>query len=218
MVPIEARSRSFVASWVRRANSRRRLLTFSTLLADPPSTSRRYLIRWWSGATRLCEAYDTVISLRQADKLFFRAHYGPIPIAYRGRTNWPIGRDWVTGRSVVDCTPVHVHDLQTCAQEFPVGSEMARQLGHRTILSVPLVSKHWETMTEAELIAGLACVSRITPRAPPAVRFGSTAASTITGWRGSFTPESSRPCCVTARRLRPKAAATLYPDFEESIA
>jgi hypothetical protein len=37
----------------------------------------------------------------------------------------------------------------------------------------PETGKPWETMTEAELIAGLACVSRITPRAPPEVRFGS---------------------------------------------
>src|SRR5262245_11359450 len=83
-------------------------------------------------ATRLCEAYDTVISLRQGDQLNFKAHHGPIPIDWPGRAapGWPIGRGWVTGRAVVDCVPVHVHDLQASAQEFPHGAEMAVRMGH----------------------------------------------------------------------------------------
>jgi GAF domain-containing protein len=51
----------------------------------------------------------------------------------------PIGRGWVTGRAVVDCTPVHVHNLSAAVKEFPAGSEMANRLGHRTTLAIPLM-------------------------------------------------------------------------------
>jgi adenylate cyclase len=89
-------------------------------------------------ATRVCEAYDSVIWLRQGDRLNMRAHYGPLP-APVGMGSQPIGRGWVTGRAVVDRTPVHVFDLSSAVKEFPAGSEMANRLGHRTTLAVPLM-------------------------------------------------------------------------------
>jgi signal transduction histidine kinase len=54
----------------------------------------------------------------------------------------PIGRGWVTGRAFVDREPVHVHDLQAAADEFPDGSAYARRFGHRTILAVPLLREN----------------------------------------------------------------------------
>jgi GAF domain-containing protein len=44
----------------------------------------------------------------------------------------------VTGRSVIDCRAVHVHDLLAC-DEFPEGQEVAQRFGVRSILSTPLV-------------------------------------------------------------------------------
>ena len=90
-------------------------------------------------ATRLCEAYDSVIFLRQGEQLSVKAHHGPIPMDL---TDWPVGRGWVTGRAVVDRAPVHVHDLQASAQEFADGAEMAQRMGHRTILAVPIMMKN----------------------------------------------------------------------------
>jgi signal transduction histidine kinase len=90
-------------------------------------------------ATQLCEAYDCVIFLRQGEQLKVKAHCGPIPTDLIG---WPIGRGWVTGRAVVDRAPVHVHDLQASAQEFPDGANMALRMGHRTILVVPLIREN----------------------------------------------------------------------------
>src|SRR5262249_30193093 len=69
-------------------------------------------------ARRLCDGYDSVIFLRDGDRLNTRAHDGPMPIG----GGWPIGRGWVTGCAVLDRTPVHVHDLLASAQEFPDGS------------------------------------------------------------------------------------------------
>jgi GAF domain-containing protein len=52
-----------------------------------------------------------------------------------------IERDWVTGRAFVDRVPVHVHDLQSAAAEFPDGSKRALRLGHRTTLGIPLLKE-----------------------------------------------------------------------------
>jgi GAF domain-containing protein len=87
-------------------------------------------------ATRLCEAYDSVILLRDGERLRVRAHYGPIPVDF---VDWPIGRGWVTGRAFIDLKPIHVHDLQAAVDEYPDGSAMAIRLGHRTILATPLM-------------------------------------------------------------------------------
>jgi signal transduction histidine kinase len=97
-------------------------------------------------ATRLCEAYDSVIFLRQGERLYVRAHHGPIPFDI---TDWPVGPGSVSGRAVLAREPVHVHDLQGSAQEFPDGAEIALRLGHRTTLAVPL-------MREGEAIGGIA--------------------------------------------------------------
>src|SRR5208282_104136 len=87
-------------------------------------------------ATRLCEAYDSVILLRDGERLRVRAHYGPMPVDF---VDWPIGRGWVTGRVFIDHKPIHVHDLQAAVDEYPDGSAMAIRLGHRTILATPLM-------------------------------------------------------------------------------
>ena len=87
-------------------------------------------------ASRLCNAYDAVILLRQNDSLVFGAHHGPIPMDF---DKWPITRAWTAGRSVEDRKPIHVHDLAAVRNEFPEGQAMALRLGHRTILSVPLL-------------------------------------------------------------------------------
>jgi two-component system NtrC family sensor kinase len=87
-------------------------------------------------AARLCNAFDAVILLREGETLVFGAHHGPIPVDF---VKWPITRTWTAGRAVVDRKPVHVHDLTAAGTEFPEGHAMAMRMGHRTILSVPLL-------------------------------------------------------------------------------
>ena len=87
-------------------------------------------------AARLCDAFDAVLLLRKGETLVFGAHHGPIPMDF---DRWPIGRAWTAGRAVVDRKAVHVDDLAAMADEFPDGQAMAVRLGHRTILSVPLL-------------------------------------------------------------------------------
>jgi GAF domain-containing protein len=87
-------------------------------------------------AVRLCDGYDSVILLREDEWLVFGAHYGPMPMDF---DKWPITRSWTAGRAVIDAKPVHEQDLTAAADEFPDGQAMAIRLGHRTILSVPLL-------------------------------------------------------------------------------
>ena len=89
-------------------------------------------------AARLCESLDCSVWRREGDRLLLVAHHGPIPQIM----DWPIERGWVTGHAVVDRAPVHIHDLHASAQEFPVGSEMALRMGHRTILVAPLLRQN----------------------------------------------------------------------------
>ena len=87
-------------------------------------------------AVRLCDGYDAVILLREGKSLTFGAHHGPIPMDF---VKWPLTRNWTAGRAVIDKKPIHIHDLAAAGDEFPDGHAMALRLGHRTILSVPLL-------------------------------------------------------------------------------
>jgi GAF domain-containing protein len=88
-------------------------------------------------AATLCSAEDVSILSLQGDGLVIVAHYGPIlgPAGYV----IPIVRGTVSGRCVLERRPVHVTDLQAETEEYPEGSMRAREMGHRTILSMPLL-------------------------------------------------------------------------------
>jgi GAF domain-containing protein len=90
-------------------------------------------------AVRLCDGFDSVILLRDDQSLVLGGHHGPIPVDF---DKWPLTRKWTAGRAVIDAKPVHVHDLTASGDEFPDGHEMAVRLGHRTILSVPLLREN----------------------------------------------------------------------------
>jgi GAF domain-containing protein len=105
------------------------------VIAASPTNIQPVLEAIAESGCRLCEAYDSAIFLREGERLRVRAHHGPISILGGG----PIERGWVTGRAFVDREPVHVHDLQGAADEFPDGSERALRLGHRTTLGIPLL-------------------------------------------------------------------------------
>jgi GAF domain-containing protein len=88
-------------------------------------------------AARFCAADDATISRLEGDDLRVIAHHGPI-LAPRGYVV-PVVGGTTGGRCVLERRAIHVADLQAETEEFPVGSAMARELGVRTILSVPLL-------------------------------------------------------------------------------
>ena len=81
---------------------------------------------------------NSVVFLRQGERLHVKAHYGPILLDFG---DGPIGRGWVTGRAFVDQLPIQVHDLQNSARDFPDGSKMELRTQVRTTLSVPLLTE-----------------------------------------------------------------------------
>jgi two-component system NtrC family sensor kinase len=90
-------------------------------------------------AARLCESADAHIFRRDSEQLVLAAHRGRIPARPIGEFSMPLDRGSTAGRSVLDGRTVHIADLQGEAEEFPEGSKHARDLGHRTILQVPLM-------------------------------------------------------------------------------
>ena len=88
-------------------------------------------------AARFCGASDAEIFHLEGDRLRVAAHHGPIP--------GPAGRlisvapGSAAGRAVRERRTVHVPDLQAEAEEFPVGSALAREFSYHTTLVVPLL-------------------------------------------------------------------------------
>jgi GAF domain-containing protein len=106
------------------------------VIASSPTNVEPALKAIVESACELCEAYDAVLVLKDGGDLRFSAHHGPIPMTVE---KWPINRRWTAGRAFVDRKPVHVHDLLAEGDEFPDGRELSQRMGHRTILSVPLL-------------------------------------------------------------------------------
>src|SRR5215831_6284668 len=88
-----------------------------------------------ASAARLCQAYDAVIRQVDGDALLLVAHHGPLPVA----GTLPLLRGHLVSRAVLEGRTIHVADLQTETDEYPEGSDIARRLGFRTNLSVPLL-------------------------------------------------------------------------------
>jgi hypothetical protein len=100
-------------------------------------------------AARLCEANDVSIYRRDGDWLRFVAHHGSIPPPGPvGEYFRPLERGSLTGRSVLEGRMLHVADLQAETEEFPTGGDLARRLGFRTMLSVPLMREGAESGRE----------------------------------------------------------------------
>jgi len=88
-------------------------------------------------AARFCGAHDATIFELDGANLRGTAHHGPIPAPLR--SFGPPDRGAVVGRAILERRAVHVADLQAEEKEFPLGSAYAKELGHRTLLIVPLL-------------------------------------------------------------------------------
>jgi signal transduction histidine kinase len=88
-------------------------------------------------AARVCQSNDATIFRLDGDSLVGVGHHGPIPSP--GGLRVPVTRGTVNGRSVLERRAVQVADLQAEDDKFPEGSALARKLGHRTQISVPLL-------------------------------------------------------------------------------
>jgi GAF domain-containing protein len=105
------------------------------VISSSPMDLQRAFAEIAASAARLCDAYDASILLVDGNSLCLVAHHGPISTP----TTLPIKRELATGRAVLDLRTIHVADIQAEWKEYPVGRENALRLGHRTILTVPLM-------------------------------------------------------------------------------
>jgi signal transduction histidine kinase len=108
------------------------------IISTSPANAQPVFDSIAANALRLCEAYDVIILRKDGDVLRRVAHHGPIPPPPDGGIFAPT-RDTIGGRTVLDGRAIHVADLQMETEEFPVGSRVARQVGSRTVLCVPLL-------------------------------------------------------------------------------
>src|SRR5215831_10025975 len=111
------------------------------VISSSPSDIRPVVQAVAESAARLCGAYDAAIFRLDSGHLHLMAHYGNIPVRVPTPT-FPAVPGTAVGRAVLDRKAVHVADLQTETEEFPEGSRLARQLGNRTTLSVPLLREN----------------------------------------------------------------------------
>jgi GAF domain-containing protein/anti-sigma regulatory factor (Ser/Thr protein kinase) len=105
------------------------------VISSSPTDLQRVFAEVAASATRLCDASDATIHQVDGDALRLVAHHGPIPIP----GSLPLTRGIFAGRAVLDRATIHVVDLQTETDEYPEGSDIARRLGLRTNLAVPLI-------------------------------------------------------------------------------
>ena len=109
-------------------------------ISNSPTDAQRTFHDIAAKAARLCDAYNAGIFQLVGDHLRVVAHCGPIPtVGPVGEGRVPLTRGAVVARAVLDREPVHVADVQAETDELPLGSEVARRLGYRTQLAVPLI-------------------------------------------------------------------------------
>ena len=129
------------------AEARRQRTATSDILraiASSPGDLQPVLDRLAEVSCHLCEAYDTLILLRDGDDLRFASHFGPVPLP-RNFTKRRIAPDWPAGRAMVERRTIHVHDLAAAQDEYPFAVQFAKDaagtpsIAWRSVLSVPLL-------------------------------------------------------------------------------
>jgi GAF domain-containing protein len=104
-------------------------------ISSSPTDLKRVFADIAMSAAGLCDAHDAAIHQVDGDFLPLVAHYGPILVP----DTLPLTRGVLAGRAVLDRQTIQVVDLQAETHEYPEGSKIARRLGLRTNLAVPLI-------------------------------------------------------------------------------
>jgi signal transduction histidine kinase len=107
------------------------------VISSSPADVRPVLASVAEHATRLCDATATSIYELDGGMLRRTAFHGPD--ALLGSETLPCTEDTLTGRTIAQAKPIHVHDMAAERENFPLSWEFARRYGHHTTLTVPLL-------------------------------------------------------------------------------
>ena len=90
-------------------------------------------------AAHLCDAHDAQIFRLEGDFHRRVASFGPLPTPELTEL-FPVSRDTVSGRSILERRSIHVHDLAAEVDtEYPAAKVYLERFGTRTILAMPLL-------------------------------------------------------------------------------
>ena len=109
-------------------------------ISNSPTDPYRAFAEIAASAARLCGAHNAAIWKLTDGCLGLVANYGSLPATGPvGQARLPLSRRLTIGRAIIDKQTIHVADLQDETDEYPEGSEIARRLGHHSVLIVPLM-------------------------------------------------------------------------------
>src|SRR5215472_10877470 len=109
------------------------------VISSSPTDIQPVLEAVTTSAARLCEAPDAAIFLVDGRELRLATHLGPIALGPVGEFTVPLVRGSLTGRATLERRTVQLADHQAEEAEYPEGTAVARGLGVRTMLAVPLL-------------------------------------------------------------------------------
>ena len=140
---VQAKTRDLTEALVHQTGSSNIL----KVIASSPTDVEPALKAIVDSACEICNAFDAVLFLKDGDDLVFSAHHGSMPNPI---DRWPINKNWVTGRAVIDKVPMQAGDLHGADGDvFPEALKIVPGQRHRTVLSVPL-------LREGEAVGALA--------------------------------------------------------------
>jgi signal transduction histidine kinase/HAMP domain-containing protein len=108
------------------------------VISSSPTDVRPVLDAIADRALTLCGASAASIHLTDGNVLRHVASKGESPEEADATALLPVSGDSISGRAVLERRTIHVHDVLAEASEYPVGAEISRRIGNRTLLVTPL--------------------------------------------------------------------------------
>ena len=108
------------------------------VISSSPTDVRPTLDAIAERAAQLCDASAASMYLIENDELHHLASKGPSPDPVSHVDILPINRDSISGRALLEKQTIEVKDMLAEGADYPLSYDIARRVGHRTVLVVPL--------------------------------------------------------------------------------